>query len=122
VQPQPARRQPGSNLYEHLAGVNDLLLGEIRRAAHGYEPTREAAMAAFAKSWRWRDSGGRSSLQSPPRMGLQLALSVAAPEHAQLDAVVDPLDVEHLAVRFGVAEPNINAVERMARDRCVIGQ
>jgi hypothetical protein len=26
--------------------------GDIRRAAHGYEPTREAAMAAFAKSWR----------------------------------------------------------------------
>jgi len=26
--------------------------GHIRREAHGYEPTREAAMAAFAKSWR----------------------------------------------------------------------
>ena len=26
--------------------------GEIRRAAHGYEPMREAAMATFAKSWR----------------------------------------------------------------------
>jgi hypothetical protein len=26
--------------------------GQIRRAAHGYEPTREAAMTAFAKSWR----------------------------------------------------------------------
>jgi hypothetical protein len=26
--------------------------GDIRRAAHGYEPTREAAMGAFAKSWR----------------------------------------------------------------------
>jgi hypothetical protein len=26
--------------------------GNIRRAAHRYEPTREAAMAAFAKSWR----------------------------------------------------------------------
>jgi len=26
--------------------------GDIRRAAHGFEPTREAAMAAFAKSWR----------------------------------------------------------------------
>jgi hypothetical protein len=26
--------------------------GEIRRATHGYEPTREAAMAAFAKSRR----------------------------------------------------------------------
>jgi hypothetical protein len=26
--------------------------GHIRRAAHGYEPTREAAMAAFAKSWQ----------------------------------------------------------------------
>jgi hypothetical protein len=26
--------------------------GDIRRAAFGYEPTREAAMAAFAKSWR----------------------------------------------------------------------
>jgi hypothetical protein len=24
----------------------------LGRAAHGYEPTREAAMAAFAKSWR----------------------------------------------------------------------
>jgi hypothetical protein len=23
-----------------------------KRAAHGYEPTRQAAMAAFAKSWR----------------------------------------------------------------------
>jgi hypothetical protein len=23
----------------------------VKRAAHGYEPTREAAMAAFAKSW-----------------------------------------------------------------------
>jgi hypothetical protein len=26
--------------------------GNLRRAAHGYEPTREAAMAALAKSWR----------------------------------------------------------------------
>jgi hypothetical protein len=26
--------------------------GDIRRAAQGYEPTREAAMAAFARSWR----------------------------------------------------------------------
>ena len=26
--------------------------GDIRRAAHGYEATREAAMAAFAKSWQ----------------------------------------------------------------------
>jgi hypothetical protein len=26
--------------------------GHIRRAAHGYEATREAAMAAFARSWR----------------------------------------------------------------------
>ena len=25
---------------------------EDRTATHGYEPTREAAMAAFAKSWR----------------------------------------------------------------------
>jgi hypothetical protein len=26
--------------------------GDIKRAAHGYAETREAAMAAFAKSWR----------------------------------------------------------------------
>jgi hypothetical protein len=26
--------------------------GSVRRAAHGYEATREAAMTAFAKSWR----------------------------------------------------------------------
>jgi hypothetical protein len=30
--------------------------GDIRRAAHGYEPTREAAMAAFKKSWRRESS------------------------------------------------------------------
>ena len=28
--------------------------GDVKRAAHGYEATREAAMAAFAKSW-WRE-------------------------------------------------------------------
>jgi hypothetical protein len=27
-------------------------VARIRRTAHGYEATREAAMAAFAKSWR----------------------------------------------------------------------
>jgi hypothetical protein len=26
--------------------------GDMERVAHGHEPTREAAMAAFAKSWR----------------------------------------------------------------------
>jgi hypothetical protein len=26
--------------------------GDIRHAAHSYEPSREAAMAAFATSWR----------------------------------------------------------------------
>ena len=26
--------------------------GDIKRVAHGYAETREAAMAAFAKSWR----------------------------------------------------------------------
>jgi hypothetical protein len=32
---------------------------QIRRAAYGYEPTREAAMAAFAKSWRGDNCNGR---------------------------------------------------------------
>jgi len=27
--------------------------GDIRHATHGYEPTREAAMAGFVKSWRY---------------------------------------------------------------------
>jgi hypothetical protein len=35
--------------------------GHIRRAAHGYEPTREAAMAAFAKSWRRSPTEGPRS-------------------------------------------------------------
>jgi hypothetical protein len=26
--------------------------GDYQRAAHGWEPTREAAMEAFARSWR----------------------------------------------------------------------
>ena len=33
--------------------------GDIKRAACGYEQTREAAMAAFAKSWRRRASDAR---------------------------------------------------------------
>jgi hypothetical protein len=34
---------------------------EDRWPTHGYEPTREAATAAFARSWRWKaeyDWGG----------------------------------------------------------------
>jgi hypothetical protein len=40
--------------------------GEIRRAAYGYEPTREAAMAAFAKSWREALLRERSSGEDAP--------------------------------------------------------
>ena len=32
---------------------------EDRTPTHGYEPTREAAMATFAKSWRGDDRHGR---------------------------------------------------------------
>jgi hypothetical protein len=45
--------------------------GQIRRAAHGYKPTREAATAAFAKSWR------RESLT------LRRRLRLAAPSHCE---------------------------------------
>jgi hypothetical protein len=31
--------------------------GHVKRAAHGYEATREAAMASFAKSWRRNKTG-----------------------------------------------------------------
>jgi hypothetical protein len=37
-------------ILKRASGYND----EMRHAAHGYEPTREQAMAAFAKSWRGR--------------------------------------------------------------------
>jgi hypothetical protein len=40
----------------------------IKRAAHGYEPTREAAMAAFAKSWR-KGQGVHSQIAPPLRTG-----------------------------------------------------
>jgi hypothetical protein len=38
----------------HVVGVHDSghSAATVKRAAHGYEATREAAMAAFAKSWR----------------------------------------------------------------------
>jgi hypothetical protein len=47
---------------------------EDRTPTHGYEPTREAAMAAFAKSWRrelgpvsfWRYSGSRPVCRPDP--------------------------------------------------------
>jgi hypothetical protein len=38
---------PGNRQWMWTSSHNGL----IRRPAHGYEPTREAAMAAFAKSW-----------------------------------------------------------------------
>jgi hypothetical protein len=43
---------------------------EDRTPTHGYEPTREAAMAAFAKSWRREvtkkaPSAGASSREKP---------------------------------------------------------
>ena len=37
--------------------------GHIRRAAHGYEPTCEQAMAAFARSWRRENLDAKT----PPR-------------------------------------------------------
>jgi hypothetical protein len=43
-----ARRPAGSSM-DVGDGSHD---GQIGRAAHGYGPTREAAMAEFAKSWR----------------------------------------------------------------------
>jgi len=39
--------------------------GDIKRAAHGYEPTREAAMAAFAKSWRREMRNGSGVRETP---------------------------------------------------------
>jgi hypothetical protein len=42
-------------------------IGDIKRAAFGYEQTREAAMAAFAKNWR---RGSRN----PPLLPLHVSL------------------------------------------------
>jgi hypothetical protein len=33
----------------------------VARAAHGYEPTRKAAMAAFARSWRRKEPSPKFS-------------------------------------------------------------
>jgi hypothetical protein len=43
---EPAREE--SKVWMWASGHN----GDIRRAAHEYEPTREAAIAVFARSWR----------------------------------------------------------------------
>ena len=45
--------------------VNGLRYHKDRTRTHGYEPTREAAMAAFAKSWR-RESFGLRLLAPNP--------------------------------------------------------
>jgi hypothetical protein len=44
----PRARRPVIGATMTLAFWHD----EDRAPTHGYEPTREAAMAAFAKSWR----------------------------------------------------------------------
>jgi hypothetical protein len=54
--------------------------GEIRRAAHGYEATREAAMAAFAKSWRRQYIQIADGADRPSEVGIspfQSALAAA---------------------------------------------
>jgi hypothetical protein len=60
--------------------------GQIRRAARGYEPTREPAMATFAKSWR-RESGRRMPpIENARRMvaRLQALFAQLVPEVAPL--------------------------------------
>jgi hypothetical protein len=37
----------------HHAPSRENRTKEAAMTRHSYEPTREAAMAAFAKSWRW---------------------------------------------------------------------
>ena len=51
--------------------------GHIERAAHGYEATREAGMAAFAKSWRRKpgDNGERITV-FPCRTGRSIRPSL----------------------------------------------
>ena len=50
---------------QRLSGHN----GDIKRAAHGCEPTREGAMAAFAKSWRGKpgETGERITVEDHAR-------------------------------------------------------
>jgi hypothetical protein len=52
---------PEGRLWMWASGHN----GQISRAAYRYEPTREAAMSAFAKSWRGQRGVARS--QADPR-------------------------------------------------------
>jgi hypothetical protein len=35
-----------------MRGFTEMAAGSLAKAEAGYEPTREAAMSAFAKSWR----------------------------------------------------------------------
>src|SRR5262245_8513322 len=79
---------PQDRLWMWASGKN----GQIRRAAHGYETTREAAMAAFSNSWRenqtcrpackpvtgqWLGSGAQGTVQS---IGTGTACAAASPE------------------------------------------
>src|SRR5262245_54865984 len=55
-------------LFATLAAAWMWASGHTERAAHGYEPTREAAMAAFAASWRRTpDDRARYSITSSAR-------------------------------------------------------
>jgi hypothetical protein len=45
------RRRPHPPITGGAAGP-PIHNGDISRAAHGYEPTREVAMQAFARSWQ----------------------------------------------------------------------
>jgi len=53
--------------------------GHISRAAYGYEPTREAAMAAFAKSWGRHRDESPSSGKTAPDIPLEPSRSPAWP-------------------------------------------
>jgi hypothetical protein len=47
---------------------------EDRTPTHGYEATREAAMKAFAKSWRREETEGGSAAQMPSAWATVLAV------------------------------------------------
>jgi len=73
--------------------------GEIRRAAHGYEATREAAMAAFAKSWRRESASEEEDMRKLLLATVALMLAMPAAATTDYCAVVKKTPDGFLALR-----------------------
>jgi hypothetical protein len=92
------RRRAGGNAVDVDAG---LWASEDRTPTHGYEPTREAAMAAFAKSWRREQAMAKPTTELSAQDQVILFCVATGIDHAAVGILVHTM--QSMAIRGFIA-------------------